>query len=118
MKESELLRTVLDYLSLHRIVHTRLNSGGMPMRGRNKTYWVRMAPNGWADILCLVNGVALAIECKVNGNEQSQAQVFFQRDWERAGGHYCLARSLEDVEKALKFKRSVPGEQSQSKEAT
>lgn len=63
---------------------------------------VRFGVPGQADITgILPNGRRLEIEVKAPGGRQSEDQVNFQRMIERFGGLYVLARSLEDVRKAI-----------------
>ncbi len=45
----------------------------------------------WAD------GIGMAIEVKKTKGQQSYEQKNFQRAWERRGGLYILARSVDDV---------------------
>jgi hypothetical protein len=98
MTESDLKRTVLDYLKLHRILHLRLNAGGMTKQATNgESYYIALAPKGWADILVFKGSKSYAIELKDKYNDQSQIQICFQSDWEAAGHKYILARSLEEV---------------------
>jgi hypothetical protein len=96
--EGDLLRTVLSYLKLHRILHMRLNAGGMVKKEPGGAeYFIKMAPKGWADILAFKSSKAYAIELKGRYGEQSQQQRCFQSDWEAAGHRYILARSVDEV---------------------
>lgn len=64
---------------------------------------------GSPDIIGVWNGRAVGIECKrplgprggTGGSVQTPEQVSFQREFERAGGLYVLARSSQDVERAM-----------------
>jgi len=46
--------------------------------------------------------VPLWIECKAAKGKQSELQKSFQEQVEREGHRYIVARSIEDVEQALK----------------
>jgi hypothetical protein len=46
-------------------------------------------------------GRAFAIEVKTEKGKQRLAQAAWQSAWEKRGGIYVLARSVEDVYKAL-----------------
>ena len=46
-------------------------------------------------------GRAFAIEVKTARGQQREAQKNWQKAWEKRGGIYVLARSVEDVYKAL-----------------
>jgi len=94
MKESELQSTILEYLALKRIFHYRQNSGAF------KTeigHFVRFGAKGAPDIVCVVNGQYVGIECKAPKGRQSDHQKEFQRQLEAAGGRYILAYSVDDV---------------------
>lgn len=64
---------------------------------------VRSAPEGTPDLLGVMgpNGKAFAIEVKAPKGKQRTAQVAWQHAWEKRGGIYILARSLEDVYQGL-----------------
>jgi len=53
---------------------------------------------GIADLYALKNGQHVWIEVKAPGGKQSEHQKQFQRDIERHGGTYVLARGVEDIE--------------------
>ena len=103
MKESELLKLVLDWLALHRIFHWRMNTGSSgPMFYKGKRRFVRYGVPGVPDIMCCVKGRMIGIELKGDGGEQSQAQKNFQSSLEAAGGKYILARRLDEVTEAIR----------------
>ncbi|MGB9886737.1 MAG: VRR-NUC domain-containing protein [Moorellales bacterium] len=56
---------------------------------------------GLADLTAVKDGWVVWIEVKVPGGRQSKYQEEFQRQIEAHGGTYILARSVEDVERAL-----------------
>lgn len=67
---------------------------------------VRSAPDGTPDLLGVIlrgNGIgqAFGIEVKAPKGRQREAQVAFQTAWERRGGIYVLARSVDDVYRGL-----------------
>lgn len=63
---------------------------------------VRFGVPGQADITgILPGGRRLEIEIKSSTGRQTADQVNFQRMIERFGGLYILARSIEDVQKAI-----------------
>lgn len=98
MKESDVQGAILQYLALKRIFHYRNNSGGF-RDAQNHFY--RFGAVGSPDIVCVVNGQYVGIEVKKPGGRQSEHQKEFQRRLEEAGGRYILARSIDDVERAL-----------------
>jgi Holliday junction resolvase len=104
LRESDIQRTILDYLRAHHILATRINGGAMRIGKR----FVRFTDSqGVPDIICCFHGDYVAIECKRRGAEQSRHQREFQRQVEQSGGIYCLAFDVKDVELALKFRKEV-----------
>lgn len=79
-------------------------ANGKPARKDDEgAYPVRFGVEGQADIsgVMLPSGRRLEIECKTEKGRQSEAQENWQRMIERFGGVYVLARSVEDVDRAL-----------------
>lgn len=101
-RESDLQRTILEYLDLKRIFHYRSNTGAIKFsRPDGKGQFVKFGVRGQADIVCCIKGQFVAIECKAEDGEQTLAQKEWQAGLERAGGFYILARKLEDVTEVL-----------------
>jgi VRR-NUC domain len=94
MKESDVQRQVLDYLTLKHIFHYRNNSGAFT---RSDGHFYRFGTLGSPDIICVVNGQYVGIEVKAPKGKQSDHQKEFQKNLENAGGKYILAYSLDDV---------------------
>ena len=67
---------------------------------------VKFGLQGSADIIGMMkpNGRFIAIEVKTQKGMQTASQRRFQKMVEDMGGHYILARSPEDVSKALGIK--------------
>ena len=64
---------------------------------------VRFGVPGQADLTgVLPNGRRIEIEVKSPDGRQSEDQANFQRMIERFGGLYVLARSVDDVQKAIR----------------
>ena len=101
---------IMEYLAAKRIFAVRMNSGMQIGTHKGKNWAIRMNAPGTADILalpiCCVYGVRhsvpLWIECKAAKGKQSEVQKSFQAQVEAEGHFYILARSIEDVEAALK----------------
>ena len=111
----------------------RINVGVFrPLHGDQKRA-IRSAPDGTPDLLgvqmvrgCIITaehrfgapidgslgdiimpetiGRAFAIEVKTAKGQQREAQKNWQKAWEKRGGIYVLARSVEDVYKGLDIK--------------
>jgi len=62
---------------------------------------IQSAPDGTPDLLGVIKrgdvGQAFGIEVKSMRGQQREAQRSFQVAWEKRGGIYILARSIEDV---------------------
>lgn len=101
MKESEIQKQILDYLTLKRIFHYRQNSGGLGGEHNGKKWFVRFGAVGAPDIICVVAGQYVGIEVKAPKGKQSEHQKAFQGALEAAGGRYVLAYSLDDVLNAV-----------------
>lgn len=80
----------------------RINVGVFrPLHGDQKRA-IRSAPDGTPDLLGVIApGRAFAIEVKTGRGQQRDAQKNWQKAWEKRGGIYILARSVEDVYKGL-----------------
>lgn len=98
MKETDIQRQCLDYLSARHLFHFRCNSG---MAKVGKRY-IRYGVSGCPDIICVIKGQFVGVEVKDADGKQSHDQWIFQQDLERAGGRYLLVRSVEELEAALK----------------
>jgi hypothetical protein len=94
MRESDVQRAILDYLSLKRVFHYRNNSGAFK---RDDGHFYRFGALGSPDIVCVIDGNYVGIEVKAPKGKQSDHQKEFQRKLEAAGGRYILAYSLDDV---------------------
>jgi len=101
VKEADLQRLILDYLSVKKIFHYRNNSGAMVSEYQGKKRFMRFGAVGSPDIVCIKSGKYIGIEVKGTGAKQSENQLNFQSNMEYAGGQYVLAYSLEDVMKYL-----------------
>lgn len=111
MSESHVLHDVLAAWGAHpRLRLWRQNTGvgwfagGKPARkGDPGAYPVKFGVPGQADIsgLLMPEGRRLEIETKTMRGRQSEDQERWQRVIETFGGVYVLARSVEDVDRAL-----------------
>ena len=83
------------------IMMFRINVGKFrPLDGGPRV--IQSAPEGTPDLLGVITpGRAFAIEVKAQRGKQRDVQVAWQVAWEKRGGIYILARSLDDVYKGL-----------------
>jgi hypothetical protein len=88
VKESEIQKQILDYLTLKRIFHYRQNSGAFvfPETGTHKRRFFKAGVLGAPDIICVINGQYVGIEVKAPKGKMSDHQKAFQQVLEAAGG--------------------------------
>ena len=79
----------------------RINVGKFrPLEGGPRV--IQSAPEGTPDLMGVMTpGRAFGIEVKAAKGKQRDAQKKWQEAWEKRGGLYILARSLEDVYRGL-----------------
>jgi hypothetical protein len=97
--EKDVLRAILHYLTLRKVWHRRINSGGAMLAGHGgKGQFVRFGAPGMPDILARGSqGAVIWIEVKSPTGKQTPDQKEWQVDAEHFGDIYILARSLGDV---------------------
>lgn len=98
LSEGELQALIIEYLKLHHIFHWRNAVGGAKRKG----FFVQFGTRGSPDICCLLRCTFLGVEVKRRTGIQSREQYCFEQEIKKAGCHYVLARSLEDVIAAVK----------------
>jgi hypothetical protein len=107
-KESHIQKTILDYLTVHRVFAYRNNTGAVAADYKGKKQFVpekkrfiRFGVKGGPDIVAVIKGQFIGIEVKRPGQVQTAAQAAFETSLTLAGGKYILAHSFKDVEYAL-----------------
>jgi hypothetical protein len=105
LSESQVLRSILDYLAVKRIYAVRMNSGSIVGESNGKRWRIGMHEAGTADILALdnlgLNGFwPTWIEVKGPKGKQSDLQKQFQAKVTAEGHRYILAYSIDDLQKA------------------
>ena len=102
ISEKEILKTILEWLAIYKILAWR-NQSGIIILGDNKKRAIRMGTKGVSDIVgCLPDGRILCIEVKTEKGKVSDAQQDFIDKINKAIGLAFVARSIEDCEKQLK----------------
>lgn len=91
-------RAILQYLALRKIFHWRNNSGAFK---NPKGHLYFFGTTGSPDIFAIIKGQIYGIEVKDIKGKQNDNQIEFQKGFEKAGGVYILARSLDEVLKEL-----------------
>lgn len=94
VKEKDIQATIIEYLKLKGIFHYRNNTGAFI--DQNKHLY-RFGAIGSPDIVVVKDGLYIGIEVKTPHGTQSETQIKFQKELERAGGQYVLARSVDDI---------------------
>ena len=99
--EKDVQRQVLDYLSLRKVWHRRLNSGAALLEagGNGKPRrFIRYGAPGLPDILARTKaGTVIWIEVKSSTGKLSPDQAAWKKDSEAFGDTFITARCLEDV---------------------
>lgn len=98
-KEKDVQKACLDYLAARGFFHYRNNTGAFKDKGTGA--WYRFGTVGSPDIIAVINGVYVAIECKGTKGKQSDAQKDFEDRLIQAGGEYFLVRSLDELINSL-----------------
>ena len=103
-----LTRAIIDFVKLQGYQAERISSTGRPIDNR-KSYtdaigmqrvigsieWIKgTGTNGSADLSCTIEGKSVKIEVKIGKDRQSEAQKQYQRDIEKAGGLYVIAKDF------------------------
>jgi len=103
-RESDIQRSILDYLTLLRIPCWRNNSGAVALGDGKSRRYVRYGAKGSADILGVLppSGRLLAIEVKRPGNKPTEHQSTWLEGMRQAGAVVCVAYSVEDVQRVLR----------------
>ena len=97
-RESDIQALILIYVtSLPCSFGWRMNTGAVQQGDR----FIRYGIKGQPDIFLILNGRFIGIEAKTKTGRQSADQKQWQRNCERGGGLYILARSVDDVRDVL-----------------
>ena len=96
-RESEILRAVLDYLTVRKVFHFRVNNTGVFDPSKKIFRKPHNITPGVSDIICVRQGLIICIEVKSSSGFQSQAQKEFEAGVYNNGGQYHVVRSVDDV---------------------
>jgi hypothetical protein len=94
ISETNLVKACLDLLTAKRIFHYRQNSGALKTE---RGGFVRFGAVGVPDIIAVINGKYIGIECKVGKNKQSEGQKEFEVKLKKAGGDYWLIYFIDEL---------------------
>ena len=98
MAESDIQKSIIDYLTIKKVFFWRQNSGAVVTESKR---FIRMGITGAPDIFIVKNGQIIGLEIKTLKGRQNENQKNFQEMFEKAGGIYYLVRSLDDVIKVI-----------------
>lgn len=108
--EQQIQSAIMEWLAIHNIWCRRLNTGAVKVDKR----FFRFGSVGMGDIICtpvklekvgpwlMEYPVILWLEVKTDTGRQSKGQIQFMDEVRKAGHHYALVRSIDDVEDVLK----------------
>lgn len=111
--EALIQAAILDWLAAKHILAFRMNSGAMFGEYKGKRWAVRFGTPGMADILAFDDWepalpsahlrliVPTWIECKALKGMQSEDQKSFENLVKSYGHRYIVAKSIDDVERAI-----------------
>lgn len=91
---NDLTRTIIDFLKYKGHYAVRINTTGQWKPQLNK-FVKGTTANGTADIHAIVKGRHVSIEVKIGKDRQSPDQIKTQRQIEKAGGVYLIAKDFE-----------------------
>ena len=90
----KLSATVTNLLRLRGWFVWRGGTGAVSIGNR----YIAFGTIGASDLFAIRNGRCIALEIKASGDQQSWPQLYFARDFVRAGGRYLIVRKLEDID--------------------
>ena len=97
-KTNELTRSVIDWIIYNEYQAERINSTGRQILSKGNSKWIKAnTTNGTADISATIKGRSVKIEIKCRAtrdNCQSEDQVKYQKQIEKAGGVYLIVRNF------------------------
>lgn len=103
IKESDIKRDILWYLTINKVFCWRNNTTGVfdVSAGRFRKSPTLGSPVGSSDILGIFKGKPLAIEVKKPEGKVSEKQAQFIERFNKEGGIAFVARSVFDVKREL-----------------
>lgn len=110
MKETQLVRQILDYCRYQDLLFTRTQAGAIQTAPNNlgRSHFMRFGRPGWPDITGGVNGRLIGVECKIGKNKQSKLQADMETFFKFNGCEYWTIYSLDDfIERLRVFKKTL-----------
>lgn len=91
---TELVKACEEYLRMKHIFHYRQNTGALRTQSGG---FIRFGTTGSPDIVAVIAGKYIGIECKMGSGKQSPGQKDFEKRLKQAGGEYWLIRDVQEV---------------------
>lgn len=101
LKESDMQKTIIDYLNFRGLLNWRNNMGAIMHSVKGEMRYRKNPNKGMPDLFTLYCGLLVGIEVKAK-TKQSPEQYSWQQRLEQNGAIYILAHSVEDVAEVLK----------------
>src|SRR5689334_4693365 len=99
MKETDLVRQIIQYLNLRGHLVQRTQSGMVKVTNKyGKQHMMKFAQAGTSDITgCSKTGRFIAVECKISPNKPTELQELYLEEIRKRGGIAFVAYDLDDV---------------------
>ena len=94
MSGTELVRACEQYLTMKNIFHYRQNTGAVKTE---RGGFIRFGAVGSPDLVAIIKGKYIGIECKMGSGKQSPGQKEFEKRLLNAGGEYWLIRDVKNL---------------------
>lgn len=99
MRETDIVRSICDYLCTRRVVFWRQNNMAVYDSKRQQYRALpKYTPHGLPDIVVVKDGWFIGLEVKQPKGKQSKGQKEFQQWCEEEGAEYKVVRSIDDVQ--------------------
>ena len=100
MKEQIIQKNILTWLTLKKWFAFKINNVGIYKQATGS--YIPSQTKGICDIIAIKDGEVIFVECKSEKGKLSQSQKEFCDTIISHGGHYIIARSIEDMEDYLR----------------
>ncbi len=99
LRETDLVKSCIQYLEMKRIKAWRNNSGAQVSEYNGKKRFFKYGATGSPDILAVEpkTGRLINIECKVGKNTMSDSQKQWKKEMEATGALYWLIYNIEEL---------------------
>lgn len=98
MKETHIVKTCIEYLTLKGFVCIRNNTGAIVSEYKGKKRFFKFGQKGSSDIIaCSPKGEFYAIECKTDTGKLTYEQEGFLQKVKDKFGHSIVARTVDDL---------------------